>query len=74
MTPLDNEIIKGMADHNLNISAVARDLYMHQNTVVYHIERVKRETGLNARNFYDLAELLAMIDKGEVGTDEARAD
>jgi DNA-binding PucR family transcriptional regulator len=74
MTPLDKEIIKGMADNNMNMSAVAKSLYMHRNTVEYHIEKVQRETGLNARKFYDLAELLARIDKGKVGTDEARTD
>lgn len=74
MTPLDKEIIKGMADNNLNMMAVSRGLYMHPNTVLYHIEKVQRETGLNARKFYDLAELLLLIDKSEVGTDEARAD
>ena len=67
MTPLDKEIIKGMADNNLNMMAVARGLYMHRNTVLFHIEKVQRETGLNARKFYDLAELLLLIDKSEVG-------
>lgn len=67
MTPLDKEIIKGMADNNLNMNAVAKSLYMHRNTVLFHIEKVQRETGLNARKFYDLAELLALIDKSEVG-------
>jgi sugar diacid utilization regulator len=62
LTPLDKEIIKGMADHNMDMAAVGRGLYMHRNTVVYHVERVKRETGLNARKFYDLAELLERIE------------
>lgn len=70
MTPLDKEIIKGMADNNMNMNAVAKNLYVHRNTVEYHIEKVKRETGLNARKFYDLAELLARIDKGKVGDDD----
>ena len=70
MTPLDKEIIKGMADHNLNISAVAREIYLHKNTVEYHIKKVQHETGLNARKFYDLAELLLRIEAEDV----ARAD
>lgn len=70
MTPLDKEIIKGMADNNMNMNAVARGLYMHPNTVLYHIEKVQRETGLNARKFYDLAELLLLIE----ADNEPRAD
>jgi sugar diacid utilization regulator len=70
LTPLDKEIIKGMADHDLSVNAVAKSLYMHLNTVEYHIEKVKRETGLDARKFYELGELLELIDKSEVGTDD----
>ena len=62
MTPLDKEIIRGMADNDMSVLAVAKSLFMHRNTINYHIERVRRETGLNPRNFYDLAELLKRIE------------
>ena len=58
MTPLDREIIKGLADNDMSIMAVAKSMFMHRNTVLYHIDKVQRETGLDPRNFYDLAELL----------------
>ncbi len=62
MTPLDKEIIRGLADHNMNAHAVARALYVHPNTVDYHVGRVKRITGLNAKVFHDLVELLERIE------------
>jgi sugar diacid utilization regulator len=62
MTPLDKEIIKGMADYDMSVLAVAKSLYMHASTIRYHINKVKRETGLNACKFYDLAELLERIE------------
>ena len=62
MTPLDREIIKGLADNDMSIMAVAKGLFMHRNTVLYHIDKVQRETGLDPRNFYDLAELLERLE------------
>ena len=55
---LDAEIIIALADYNLNATEVAKRLYMHRNTVRYHIKRVHRLTGKDALNFYDLCELL----------------
>lgn len=30
----------------------------HRNTVLYHLDKVKRQTGLDPRRFYDLVELV----------------
>ncbi|SFJ14969.1 PucR family transcriptional regulator [Thermoflavimicrobium dichotomicum] len=38
---------------NCNISETARQLYIHRNTLLYRIERLKEETGLDIRNFFD---------------------
>ena len=54
----DYKIIQMMAEKNLNVSMTAEALYMHRNTVVYHIEKIKRITGLDARLFFDLHKLL----------------
>ena len=62
MTPMDKEIIRGLADNDMNIDAVARSLYVHRNTVEYHIKRIKINTGLNAKVFRDLVELLQRIE------------
>lgn len=57
------EIILALADHNMNITKVARVGYMHRNTVLYHIGKIKRITGLDPTNFYDLHKLVDMVRK-----------
>lgn len=37
--------------NNLNISETARQLYIHRNTLVYRLERLQKETGLDIRKF-----------------------
>lgn len=37
--------------YNLNVSAAARSLYMHRNTMMYRIDKIKRATGLDIRSF-----------------------
>lgn len=61
MTKIDARIVAAMADCNLRPSEVARREYMHRNTVLYHLDKVKRETGLDAQNFYDLIKLLEIV-------------
>lgn len=58
LTECDKKIIRTLAKCSLNVSDVSRELYMHRNTVVYHIEKIERVTDLNPLNFYDLTELL----------------
>lgn len=38
---------------NLNISETARDLFIHRNTLVYHLEKLQKTTGLDIRKFDD---------------------
>ncbi len=40
-------------EKNLNISETARDLFMHRNTLVYHLEKLQKKTGLDIRKFDD---------------------
>lgn len=58
MTEVDARIIVAMADCNMNANEVDRREFMHRNTVIYHLDKTKRETGLDGRRFYDLVELL----------------
>lgn len=37
--------------YNLNVSAAARSLYMHRNTMMYRIDKIRRATGLDIRSF-----------------------
>lgn len=61
MTKTDARIIVAMADCDMIPAEVARRKYMHRNTVIYHLDKVKRETGLDAQNFYDLIKLLEIM-------------
>lgn len=38
-------------ENSLNISETARKLFVHRNTLVYRIEKIKKDTGLDLRNF-----------------------
>lgn len=40
-------------DNNLNISETARRLYLHRNTLVHRLEKMKNATGLDIRTFDD---------------------
>lgn len=65
MDKRDVEIILALADNNMNATETAKRLYMHRNTVIYHIVKVKKFTGLDATNFYDLHKLVQMVGEGE---------
>lgn len=59
------KIIIALADNKMNVSEVSRQLYMHRNTVAYHIEKIKQITGKDPLNFYDLY-CLVMLAKEEL--------
>ena len=40
-------------ENNLNISETSRQLYVHRNTLVYRLEKIKKITGLDLREFDD---------------------
>lgn len=51
---------------DLNVSETARQLFVHRNTLLYRLERLKQETGLDVRRFEDavivkVALLLSMM-------------
>lgn len=60
MNWMDKKVILTLADCNMNITQTSEKLYMHRNSVVYHIKRIKKQTGLNPLNFYDLCKLVSM--------------
>lgn len=40
-------------ENSLNVSETARNLFMHRNTLIYRLDKIEKETGLNIRNFSD---------------------
>lgn len=67
LTEVDFQIILEMADNNMNETETARVLFMHRNNVVYHIQKIKRLTGLDAAIFYDLVKLVEIARNGGAG-------
>ena len=63
MKPEAKEIILSMAKNDLNVTTTAKELHRHRGTVIYWIEKMKKDTGLDCRKFYDLVKLLEMVDK-----------
>lgn len=45
------ETINKFFENNLNVSETSRKLYVHRNTLVYRLEKIKKITGLDLRQF-----------------------
>lgn len=61
LTDIDVQVLLSFAENNMNASKTSSSLFLHRNTVVYHLEKAKRHTGLNPFRFYDLMELVLGI-------------
>lgn len=61
LSQLHKDIILSLAKNDMNISKVARDMKYHRNSILYHMDKIKRETGLNPYKFYDLMTLVFII-------------
>ena len=61
LTEQQKSIIRSMCDNNLSIAAVARELSYHRNAIMYHVEKIKENTGLNPQRFYDLIKLEEIV-------------
>ena len=48
-------------ENNLNVSETARKLFVHRNTLVYRLEKIKKLTGLDLREFDDAITLKAAL-------------
>ena len=44
--------IQKFFENNLNVSETSRKLFVHRNTLVYRLEKIKKLTGLDLREFY----------------------
>ena len=57
---------------DLNLSDTARQLYIHRNTLVYRLDKVQRQTGLDLRKFDDAVTFKMMMLLGKSGKDKPR--
>ena len=49
------ETIRAFFRNNLNLSTTARQLFIHRNTLLYRMEKIRKATGLDLRKFEDAA-------------------
>ena len=45
---------------SLNVSETARNMYLHRNTLLYRLDKIEKETGLNIRDFSDAVSFRVM--------------
>ena len=45
--------IQKFFENSLNVSETSRKLFVHRNTLVYRLEKIKKITGLDLREFED---------------------
>jgi carbohydrate diacid regulator len=57
--------IQRFFENNLNVSETSRKLFVHRNTLVYRLEKIKKLTGLDLREFDDAVvfKLATMVNK-----------
>lgn len=61
---LDYRIILALAENDMKVSLAAEKLSYCDGTLYYHMNKIKRLTGLDPKKFYDLVKLLKWIKEG----------
>lgn len=56
---------------DLNLSDTARQLYIHRNTLVYRLDKVQRQTGLDLRSFDDAVTFKILMELKKCGGDKS---
>ncbi len=65
--------IQRFFENNLNVSETSRGLFVHRNTLVYRLERIKKITGLDLREFEDaIVFKVALMVKKYLAADPSR--
>lgn len=49
------ETVRAFFLNDLNLSTTARQLYIHRNTLIYRLEKIRKATGLDLKKFEDAA-------------------
>ena len=60
MSEQEAKIIFALARNQLSISRAANDLTYHRNTIFYHVKKIRKKTGLDPLDFYDMVNLIPM--------------
>ena len=59
--PLNESLIIGMFENNLNVLKTSKMIYMHRNTLNNKLEMIKKESGLNIQIFQDAVAMYLLI-------------
>lgn len=51
--PDERRTVEVFLHNNLNINAASKELFMHRNTLIYRLEKIRNTTGLDLRRFCD---------------------
>lgn len=60
MTKEQAKIILAFANNGMRVRHAARQVFMDDGTVQYHLRKVKAATGRDPKNFYDLCYLVGI--------------
>lgn len=52
MGEIDAKIVHALAQCNMNLTVAAQKLHYHRNTLEYHVAQIRKNTGLDPRNFF----------------------
>ena len=63
LNEMDFRIILTLAKYSMRVTETAYELDKHRNGILYRIGKIKRITGLDPMNFYDLCKLVEMAKK-----------
>lgn len=63
LTTTDREILLQFAESNMCVKSTAAAVHLHENTVRYHLDKIRRETGKEPRSFWWLTELLSEMER-----------
>jgi carbohydrate diacid regulator len=57
LKPIFLETLQAFFDNNMNITDTAKKIYVHRNTLLYRLEKIKQYTGLDPKKFGDALQL-----------------
>ena len=60
MNELQKSVVIALAENDMSVDRTHTAMHYHRNTLQYHISQIRKQTGLNPRNFFDLVRLYAM--------------
>lgn len=60
-TGISEHFIKGFVESNLNVSQAAKNMFIHRNTMIYKLDKLKAVSGFDLRDFKDAFVLYLLI-------------